>query len=919
MSSAEGGRRRRADPAAIAVAAGILGFVAITLGPSLLGLRAFVGLDLLARFLPYARVDPLDDPVVNIFIRDTVDNLLPAYDDFRGRMVDGDYASWLPWSGGGAPLASLPSYALLNPLSLPYYVLPTWIAPAFVQLLQIGLSIGATFLFLRRLAAGRAAALLGGLVFVTSGYMVAWVNWPQTRVGAFIPVLFWALERFAQLRTIRSAAPIAVAVAGLILGGFPAVAGLTLYAGGAYLLVRLLADRSERPLGRNTRDAVVAGVAVVVGVGVTAVQVLPFLSYLGTLDLSYRDEQFFNTTPLKYATTAVFPQAFFANVYGRGSPFSREINPIEISMHIGSVALVLIVVAILRGSAVRRPRGALPFLVLAPSVFLWLIFIQGPLVEWMATLPVLEGNPIGRIRSVLGFTAAATAGLGFDLLVKGVKAGTWRTRAEWILLPLGLAGLLVVGYLVDRAQTPLLGSQVRNDVLVGCAAAAVAVGLVLAAARWPAARRAVVVVIPLLVAAQGVVAVQNFWPTAEPERYYPQTTAHKFLQEEAAGYRVALSGDLMFPSSTAAYGIRTVGGHSFFARTWAELLTEIQPGALVAPTAATFNPFNPALAEAPGLDRLSARYYVSADVFPIPGVRVPSGAAAGTLRMGPGDSYQARVDPQALRGIGVPVLAADGPFRPGSLLEVTISDADGELIAEGVRPIAGASAPADFFLPLPAEDAADRPGPWTASITFEGAPEVEVQTVAGGQPRLVAVRPVDDDLRLVEVADGLTMYERTGALPRIRWAADALVVSDPDSRLTVVAHGIYPADTVVLSEAGETADGLPARVQVLEDSGDTIRVRVQADGAGYVVVGDAIQSDWSATVDGVPAEIVEADHALGAVYVRAGEHDIEFTYEPKGRSTGAAVSGISLAVLLLAVTPLSWWARARRRVATVRR
>ncbi len=251
-------------------------------------------------------------------------------------------------------------------------------------------------------------------------------------------------------------------------------------------------------------------------------------------------------------------------------------------------------------------------------------------------------------------------------------------------------------------------------------------------------------------------------------------------------------------------------------------------------------------------------------------------------------------------------------------MAVTLRDAAGEVIAEGTRPVAGAPVPANFFIPLPAETAADRPGPWTVSITFEEGPEVEVQTVAAGEPRLVVVRPVDDGLKLVDVAAGLTMYERTGALPRIRWAADTQVVSDSGSRLTVVAHGTYPADTVVLSKAGESADGLPAEVQVLEDSGDTIRVRVQAQGAGYLVVGDAIQSDWSATVDGVPAGIVDADHALGAVYVEAGRHDVEFAYTPRGRSLGTAVSVTNAAILLLAAIPVSYWGRARRRLTTLR-
>ena len=141
MSRAQHGRRP--DPATLFAAVGIAAFLAITLGPSLLGLQVFAGLDLLRLFLPYSRAFPLEEPVASIFVRDTLDSLLPAYSEFRRRLFNGDLAFWLPWSAGGAPLAALPSYALFSPLSLPYWLLPTWLAPAVTQLLTILTGIAA--------------------------------------------------------------------------------------------------------------------------------------------------------------------------------------------------------------------------------------------------------------------------------------------------------------------------------------------------------------------------------------------------------------------------------------------------------------------------------------------------------------------------------------------------------------------------------------------------------------------------------------------------------------------------------------------------------------------------------------------------------------------------------------------------------
>jgi len=893
---------RRPDPATLFAAVGIAAFLAITLGPSLLGLQVFAGLDLLRLFLPYSRAFPLEEPVASIFVRDTLDSLLPAYSEFRRRLFNGDLAFWSPWSAGGAPLAALPSYALFSPLSLPYWLLPTWLAPAVTQLLTILTGIAGTALFLRRLSCSAGAALVGGMVFVTSGYMVAWVNWPQTRVGAFIPLLFWALERFVQLRTARALVPIAVSVAGLVFGGFPAVTGLALYAGAAYLVVRLLAERSGRSWWQLIRDAAATGAAVLLGLALTAVQLLPFAGYLGTLDLSYREQQFFSTTPLKYAATAVFPQAFFANQYGPNSPFSREINPIEINMHLGSVAVLLAAIAVLRIGRLPRPRGATSFLLALSVVALWLIYIQGPLVDWLAAVPVFEGNPVGRIRSLLGFSVAALAGLGFDAVLRAARERGWRARLETVLVPAGLLALLAGGYLVDRAQTPLLGVQVRRDVVLACAAAVVAGGLVLAAVRWRPARLAAAIVVPLLVAGQGVAAVQNFWPTGERAEFYPETAALRFLTENMGEYRIAQTADVLFPSATGVYGINVVGGHSFTNSTWGELLTAIDPNTFVAPTITTLAPRQPDLASLPGLDRLAVRYYVSGDRFPIPGRTVASGPATGILLVENGDPVRLEVPAQALRGIGLPLAAAAAPFGPAGRITVRLTDADGDLIAGGSRPIPGTRAPSEVYVPLAAEDAGTRPGPLTVEIAVEGSSELSVPA-DGGTPRLLLVGPADDGLRLVEVADGVTIWERSGALPRIRWADRTEVITDQADRLAEVAQQQIPAGTVVLNDAGPDGDGRPAAIEVVEDSGDTVRLQVDAEGAGYVVVADAIQDGWAAELDGADVPIVAADHALGAVYVEAGEHDLVLSYEPPGRDVGVLVSAGALLVLMALLVP----------------
>jgi len=61
-----------------------------------------------------------------------------------------------------------------------------------------------------------------------------WTNWPQTRVAALIPALFWTVERLIQRRRPGDVALVAVVIGSMLFGGFPAVTGWALYFAGIY-------------------------------------------------------------------------------------------------------------------------------------------------------------------------------------------------------------------------------------------------------------------------------------------------------------------------------------------------------------------------------------------------------------------------------------------------------------------------------------------------------------------------------------------------------------------------------------------------------------------------------------------------------------------------------------------------------------
>ncbi|MGH8571714.1 MAG: hypothetical protein ACREX8_03945, partial [Gammaproteobacteria bacterium] len=175
-----------------------------------------------------------------------------------------------------------------------------------------------------------------------------------------------------------------------------------------------------------------------------------------------------------------------------------------------------------------------------------------------------------------------------------------------------------------------------------------------------------------------------------------------------------------------------------------------------------------------------------------------------------------------------------------------------------------------------------------------------------------AVGGADDGLR-VGYAGSAVVYQRLTALPRIRWAADPVVEPEPGRRLDRLSAGDLTADQVLLDAPGPGADGAPARVSVVTDALDEIVVEVAAAGAGYLVVADALQTGWAVTVDGAPADLVPADHAVVAVAVPAGEHRVRLHYAGPQHGAGAGVTGLA-AIALFGLVGAEWrWARRMRR------
>lgn len=176
--------------------------------------------------------------------------------------------------------------------------------------------------------------------------------------------------------------------------------------------------------------------------------------------------------------------------------------------------------------------------------------------------------------------------------------------------------------------------------------------------------------------------------------------------------------------------------------------------------------------------------------------------------------------------------------------------------------------------------------------------------------------PRDFDLGLMTVyEDGhVRVLERPTAFPRA-WIVHEARQAMPDRALDLLATGaVDPGRTVVLEALPPPLawppDPAAESTTIAHYAPDLVELDVTAGADGLLVVSEAYYPAWRAYVDGRPAPLYVANHALRAVPVPAGAHRVTLRYESATLQAGVAISGATAALLVvLMVVPV----RRRRR------
>ncbi len=151
-------------------------------------------------------------------------------------------------------------------------------------------------------------------------------------------------------------------------------------------------------------------------------------------------------------------------------------------------------------------------------------------------------------------------------------------------------------------------------------------------------------------------------------------------------------------------------------------------------------------------------------------------------------------------------------------------------------------------------------------------------------------------------ADGspyTSVYELP-VLPRARLVADAAVMPEEESVEYILSGQLNVETGVVLNEDPPVElEGGPVngRVDWLVREPNHLSLHVDSDRPALLVLAENWFPAWKATVNGVEAPVLRANHTLRAIPVPEGESEVALTYSSASLRFGLLVSLLSLLIL----------------------
>lgn len=162
------------------------------------------------------------------------------------------------------------------------------------------------------------------------------------------------------------------------------------------------------------------------------------------------------------------------------------------------------------------------------------------------------------------------------------------------------------------------------------------------------------------------------------------------------------------------------------------------------------------------------------------------------------------------------------------------------------------------------------------------------------------------DLTVVTNDNGhIALMEFTAALPRAKLYSNWKTIDDKDTLTTLNSPEFDPTRTVLLATDTPVAETPahpetdPGTVEITSYKSRDVKLHADAKTAAVLLLNDRTGDYWNVWVDGAPAKMLRCNYIMRGVFVPAGQHYIEFRYQPplNWLYVSVAAFGVGLALI----------------------
>ncbi len=423
---------------------GLLLTQAVLFGPSLIGRKILLPLDLLTvpgRYIP----NTVNSPPVQPHTPDATDLIYlmePARRFAASELRARRFPSWAPYEYGGVPC----SFPRFSPLLALEYSTRSPVVLAWGQLLAALVAGAGAFLFFRHaLGVSYWPAAICSWCYPLTAFFIFWQGYFTALSVYWLPWILLAVDLTARRRHAWGLPALSMATALVLASGHLDVAGQVLLASGLYGLWWVFAGGDWR---RALRAASRLAAGWALGFLLASPYVLPLTEYARTgARFALRTSGFEERPP---AGLVALPQVVLPDMYGSMNYPSLRLardhqSESSAAGYVGMLATLL--AAPLAFCSQRHRKFTLCWAGLAFFSLGWCLNVPG--LASLFRLPGLNLMSHNRLVFITAFALVSLAAIGLEVLRDGLASNRW-----WFWAPQGLLAGLLVWCVYRSAQLP---------------------------------------------------------------------------------------------------------------------------------------------------------------------------------------------------------------------------------------------------------------------------------------------------------------------------------------------------------------------------------------------------------------------------------------------------------------------------------